>query len=233
MKSILTFIILLFISLPTTSQSSGFGIKSGVSIASTNKYFSIEDEDPAISAKNGLTAGISIENQINNTLSFQYEVIYESKGFYFPADVSNDGGGNIFGYFNQEYFTVPLMVKATVGKAVKYYGYTGLYGGFLVGAENHITSIAASFNGQTIRDLSYCAASQFKRFDLGGILGTGIRTSASERVDFVFDVRCSAGFINMAKKNQPDLSSHWHYVFNDERNISLSITAGIVFRLDE
>jgi len=231
MKNILAFTILLFMSIATLAQQSGFGIKTGVIIASTKKYFSLEDEYPAISAKNGVTAGISIENRINNTLSFQYELIYESKGFFFPSDIEQSGGANIFGYFNQEYFTIPVLLKASGGKAIKYFGYGGLYAGFLVGIKNDITMITASFYEQTIRDLDYSSASQFNRFDWGGTAGAGIRTSATENIDFVLDIRCSAAFINMAKKNQPDLSSHWYYKFRDERNVSLSITAGIVFSI--
>lgn len=229
MKTILTLTTLLLIHIALSAQISGIGIKSGVSISSTDNYILKDSENPKVTTKTGFTGGITFENIINNTFSFQYELQYESKGFYFPNDVRMDGGPNIFGYFNTQCITIPLLIKATGGKAVQYYGYCGLYAGFLIRVDNSIRSISASFDGQTIEDLSYNSVDQFNRFDWGGIAGTGLRTSVSEMVDFVFDVRCNVGLSHIAKENQPNTTSPWKYYFQEEKNVSIAITAGIVF----
>jgi len=120
------------------AQNFSIGYKDGISWSGIHGRFDFKNFDETqIKNRIGHNFGINLNYGVTNFLTLQIEVNYEEKGFDFdypPMLVGITYSGN----FRLKYLTIPITALFEIGKNVKYYGYTGIYVGFLLKAENYI-----------------------------------------------------------------------------------------------
>ncbi len=136
------------------------------------------------------------------------------------------------------YITLPLITNFEIGKKVKYYGYTGIYIGFLVKAENYTSLISNSSSDLIIYDLSYDPTEVFNKKEFGGLVGVGIKIPLCEKVEFIIDSRYNFGLTKAAKNTDFDYNSNqWTKDtpdnFQNVYNRSFSISLGILYKLNK
>ena len=146
-------------------------------------------------------------------------------------------GGSYKGNYKTSYLTIPIIAHFEGGKHVNFYGYSGIYFGFLVEAENYSSLTSLQFPNTIVYDLSYDPTEVFNAYELGGIIGMGIKIPLCKKVKFLVDTRYSFGITKAAKNTNYDFdTSHWTEDtpdnFQNVYNHSVLLSLGIIYKLD-
>lgn len=219
------------------AQDFSVGLRDGVSWSSITGSFDFKNFDKTqINNRVGHSFGFLLNYRTSRFLTLQIEMNYNNKGFDFQSDIWIDGVAYT-GSFDVNYITVPLITNFEIGKRVKYYGYAGVYAGFLTKAENYTSFISTSSPDLIIYDLSYDPTKVFNKREFGGLVGLGIKIPLCEKVEFTIDSRYTFGLTKAAKNTDFDYDSNQWTTdtpdnFQNVYNRSFSISLGILYKLN-
>ena len=218
------------------AQDFSLGLKDGATWSSINGRFDFKNfNQTQIKNRVGHSFGLLLNYRATRFLSLQVEFNFEEKGFKFSDN--NFIGGGYSGNYNINYFTMPIITNFEIGKKVKYYGYAGIYAGFLTKAENYTSFISTSSPDLIIYDLSYDPTEVFNKREFGGLVGLGIKIPLCEKVEFTIDSRYTFGLTKAAKNTDFDYDSNQWTTdtpdnFQNVYNRSFSISLGILYKLN-
>lgn len=228
------FLLIVLLPLVLSSQQFSVGVKDGLTISGIKGRYDFKNfEKTNIEKSLGHSFGLIINYQLSKYIILQTEFNYEMKGFDFGQSLI---GAGLQGNYSMSYLTIPIIAHFEIGKNVKYYGYTGVYFGFLIKAENYTSFSTLSSSTIIVYDLSYDPTNVFNKNEIGGLVGLGIKFPLCEKVYFFIDTRYNFGLTKAAKNTDFDYeSNHWYPDspdnFQNVYNRSLSISLGILFKL--
>lgn len=215
------------------AQDFSIGLKDGISWSGITGRFDFKNfNQTQIQNRIDHSFGLMLNYKTTRFLTLQIEINYENKGFAFQNDIWLDGVA-YSGHFNINYIIVPLVTNFEIGKRVKYFGYTGIYMGFLIKAENYTSLLSTSSSEFIIYDISYDPTNVFNKYEFGGLVGIGIKIPLCEKVEFIIDSRYNFGLTKAAKNTDFDYDSNqWTKDtpdnFQNVYNRSFSISLGIL-----
>lgn len=144
----------------------------------------------------GYSFGVSFQYKLNNSLSLRTNLHMERKGGVLPDVFITDEQGNPLGETNMstnlDYLTLPILLRLSVGRSVKFFVNLGPYCGLLV-RESYRTegpNRAIGFN-----------TSPYDNVDFGLILGMGAAIPLNEKWDLSVEARYNMGLLNISKGN--------------------------------
>ena len=235
-KHVIIFIIILYSNL-LLAQNFSLGLKDGISWSGISGRYDFANFDQTqVKKRIGTNFGINLNYKVNSYFSLQFEINYEEKGFNFNSDPMLLGL-TYTGKYRLRYLTIPVISCFEIGKNVKYYGYTGIYVGFLVNAENYTSLLSTSSSELVIYDLSYDPTEVFNKQVFGGLVGLGIKIPLCDKVGFIIDSRYNFGLTKAAKNTDYDYDpNHWTKDtpdnFQNVYNRSFSVNLGILYKLN-
>lgn len=136
--------------------------------------------------KTGITAGMYFEWELNMTISLGTELNYEEKGTlynYAPRDATN-----VVSDSEQNYMTLPFLVKAYLGYNAYVYVYTGASASYLLNSTNNVS---ATEYGYTINSDTFFPY-DFRDVDASVLLGFGVNFK-----EIIFDLRYQRGIVDI------------------------------------
>ena len=237
-KKYLIIVLIILSSSFLIAQDFSIGLKDGISWSSISGRFDFKNFNKTqINNRVGHSFGLLLNYRKTRFFTLQMEINYNNKGFDFTNDIWIDGVA-YSGSFNVNYIFVPLITNFEIGKRVKYYGYTGIYIGFIVKAENYTSFISTSSSDLIIYDLSYDPTEVFNKQEFGGLVGVGIKIPICEKVEFIIDSRYNFGLTKAAKNTDFDYDSNqWTKDtpdnFQNVYNRSFSISLGILYKFNK
>ena len=106
-----------------------------------------------------------------------------------------------------KYITIPVLVELTFGKSMKVQPYinTGLYFGFLLSARDIYKD---NMNGNTFK---HTVTNDYHAFDMGYIIGAGIKVPIKTHWMFDFGVRNDFGFLKTNKNSNAYVNKLMNY----------------------
>lgn len=234
-RKINLFLLIVLLPLVLSSQQFSVGVKDGLTISGIKGWYSFKNfKSTNIEKSLGHSFGLILNYQLSKSIILQTEINYEMKGFDFGQSLM---GGGLKGNYSLNYLTVPIIAHFEIGKKVKYYGYTGVYFGFLIKAENYTSLTSLVSSGLVVYDLTYDPTNVFNKYEFGGLVGLGIKFPLCEKVYLFIDTRYNFGLTKTAKNTDFDYeSNHWYPEtpdnFQNVYNRSLSISLGILIKLN-
>jgi hypothetical protein len=152
-------------------------------------------------------SGVSLQYTFNSYLSLYTDFSFERKGDRGRVSYTDDQGnviGNIPYSFQLNYLTIPVLLKAGVGKKVHVYCIAGPYVSALLNAELHSSQPTLASANYINRDYS----SNLTRIDLGMSVGIGMAVPFAKQFAFTCEIRNNIGLYNISRyqtyNNQPD-----------------------------
>nr|WP_294862665.1 porin family protein [uncultured Fluviicola sp.] len=187
-----------FISIGITSalhaQSNRYdwGIEGGPNFSTLiikNNFFL--DPKPAVFG----SGGFIFQYNTKKILSFKTGFSYQRKGYQSSDLTFTDNAGNYIGtgksVSTMDYITLPLLVKASFGKKVKFFVNAGPYGGFLLAKTDRFK--LSGHNDQVSKnDFAYT-----KRWDFGFAGGIGVAIPIKKAWMISVEARNYSGIINI------------------------------------
>jgi hypothetical protein len=160
-RTIFAVAVSLFLAPSTFAQQ--VGVKAGVNFASLTPE---EDEDPDLSRRAGLVAGVWLRALRSTRFSIQVEGLFSEKGVLFDGrSLGLDGEADI----RIRYFEIPLLARADLGAgdaSPRLFVVGGVVPAFKLSARSKV-----SFQGE---ERSHDARDDFKPLDLGLAGGLGV-----------------------------------------------------------
>jgi hypothetical protein len=178
-----------------------FGVLGG--IGSSN--FWGRDFPSENTPKLGIIAGLYFEREINLTLSFSFEFNYDQKGTEYSY--YSKVGSYINANSRLEYISLPMLMKAYVGRHANYYFYTGISWAYLTKSSNKVFSTENGYTQPWETFFPY----QFRKFDSNLLLGFGVNFR-----EIILDLRYHLGIVDVYNGHNPP----------SIKNSFLSITLG-------
>jgi hypothetical protein len=145
----------------------------------------------------GFSGGLFFQYNFPKTFSLRTNIAFERKGsvahvpeYYIVYN------GNIITMSKYtidtkfEYLTIPILIKATIGKKIKYFADVGLYFGYLIKQTFVITESTFQIVDYTSHD---------KRFDMGIIAGLGLGIPIKNKLIISYEIRNNLGLYNVSK----------------------------------
>lgn len=181
------------------SNSSQFdlGISGGPGMITLrgNTYID-EHHKPAI----GFATGITAQYNFPKIISVRAEFGFARKGSQLNEELTfTDANGNVIGtdrliVQNQfDYLQVPLVIRASIGKKMKYFVNAGMYGGYLL--NQTIITNQTDYSPAIDTDNT----GNMERLDLGIVSGFGIEYPIGKRFAASCEIRNSYGLYNTSK----------------------------------
>jgi hypothetical protein len=161
----------------------------------------------------GFSGGFSFQYNIDKRIALRTNLTYERKGginrnnFYYDVNLIKNSSIN----FNFDYLTLPILVRFSFGKRVKYFINTGPYFGYLLSQ----TFVTKGDNFNTFTN-DYTAATN--KFDVGISFGTGIQYPIKEKIYLSSEIRGNLGLYNTIPSG-------------DTKVNSVNLLLGIAYRL--
>jgi hypothetical protein len=185
MKNLLRlFVVVVVLSMATETFAQTFGVRAGFNLSN----MVAKDDDNTYSddfkMKPGFQIGVTAEFPITDIFLFETGLILTTKGFKLSE---SEDGVDYEGTLSLMYFEIPITGKAVyeVGD-LQIYGIFGPYIGFGLSGKSKYEAGGDS-SDETINWGSDANEDDFKRFDLGLIIGAGVEIQA-------FQVGISYGF---------------------------------------
>lgn len=179
MKTITKFF-LFFIILTSSSliNAQSIAVKGGLSISNMLIEMDNESLDPDFLARIGYHFGASVDFPLNDFLSVEPGLLFETKGCEYKYDIV---GVNRKYTLNLNYISIPIKLNASyeINKTVKVFGGIGPYVGFGFGGEIEESAIASTLNGEylIVEDISWGSdedVDDFKTLDVGMSVCAGL-----------------------------------------------------------
>jgi len=194
MKKLFTLIFILGLISNTFSQTKHFdiGLEGGAGLVFLrgNDFIKLHYK-PTV----GISIGISFQYSFSNNFALRSGLAYERKGGRFMVLAEQSGvTEEIKGHSNYDYLTLPVLIRASIGKKIKYFANTGFYIGGLVRQTLEYNSDGVVFKvprfDNTIND---------KLFDFGLVLGAGVYIPIKEQFFLSAEIRDDLGLTNTSK----------------------------------
>jgi len=166
------------------------GVEGGLSSASLrgndyiNKYHS---------SRIGYSGGLFVQYNLKKTISFRSGCYYELKGSSLEYQVIDYNGqqiGAIQGKENFDYLTIPLLIRATLGKKIHYFFNVGPYYSLLQKQTVHTESF------QDYLETTINQTNNFKKIEIGISCGFGLSYILINKYAFSFEARNNLGITN-------------------------------------
>jgi hypothetical protein len=140
----------------------------------------------------GAAAEFFVRYNFTSMISLRTGVGFEDKGHKLNGFTITDGNGNI-AYTSTfrhrtKYITMPLLVEFTFGKKVQPYFNTGLYMGFLISARD-------TYKDNNGNALKRTVTNDYRTYDMGYVLGAGIKVPVKQHWLIDVGMRNSFGFL--------------------------------------
>lgn len=198
MKQITFFIILFCLGNSMCSQAQKSNIILSIEGAPSVRWLTgnttlKEFNDPTLGFYGGLTAQLPF----TKTWSLVTGIGFERKGSVAPIQATDFNGliiGKSNSYFNHDYLTVPVLVRASFGNKIRYFFNAGVYYGYLLAAKFKIpaNSFQSGIFNEDIKSI-------MNNHDLGVSIGGGIRIKIAEKWAIPIEIRSNHGLINTSK----------------------------------
>jgi hypothetical protein len=153
-------------------------------------------EQPAL----GFSGGLSFQYNLPKIFSIRTGIAFERKGAEFNYTIPfTDQYGKPIDYIKNiehlhfDYLTAPFLLRASVGRKIKYFFNTGFFIGYLI-KQTTITEATQYFPSSTTDYTSYR-----KRFDLGVCAGLGLSIPIANQFSISFEIRDNLGLKNVGK----------------------------------
>lgn len=197
--SILT--VILLINLSVYSKDIELGIQAGPTVTKSFGKSVIK-----YSADIRYAAEVYVKYSFSSTVGIRTGLGFEDKGGAIKNITFTDGAGNPIGtgklHHHLQYITIPILAEFTFGKKVQPYFNTGLYMGILAKGQD-----IAKYDKAYKTDITQ----YFNRFDMGFVLGVGIKVPIKEKFLFNIDIRNSIGFLRTNKNSNPYMKNVLNY----------------------
>ena len=191
--------LILLICLGTASVSFGqtnkfeIGVETGPGIFSmrSNSYSNLN-----YNATLGFLGGFYFQSNISKIISVRTIVAYERKGYMTTGAVTDQFGNNTGDYkvlYNFDYITIPILLRATFGEKIKFFGNAGPYLGYLIKE-----TIAIEMAGQSTTSMSYSPGIRYQFSDAGISFGAGISIPVKQQFAVSFEVRDNLGLYTIS-----------------------------------
>jgi len=202
-KHTLSAILLLLLSILSFSKGIDIGLQAGPTATTALGKNSIHPR-----ADIGAATEFFVRYNFNSLVSIRTGLGFEDKGHKYKGIIT-DGAGNpvyesTFGH-RTKYMMIPVLVEFTFGgKKVLPYVNTGLYMGFLVSAVD-------KYNNSNEVLIKRKVTNDYRTFDMGYLLGVGIKVPIKERWLIDVGMRNAFGFIRTNKYTSPVVSRFYNY----------------------
>jgi hypothetical protein len=194
MKKTLIFIAIITIKILTAnSQTNKFeiGAEGGPSLIFIHGNEILEKyHDPSL----GFAGGISFQYNFYKILSLRTGLSYERKGCWAKFKVSDVLGqitGEATNHTNYDYITIPILLRATFCKKVKFFINVGPYFGYLI-------QCISVTKGDDVPYTKWNYTSQMKRFDAGITTGIGLIIPIRKKFAISLEARNNMGLYNVS-----------------------------------
>jgi hypothetical protein len=150
----------------------------------------------------GYAGGIALQYNFYKFLSIHTELMYEKKGIGFKFETPVQGTVYKYDATRSEfyYLKIPLLLRATFGKKIKYFGNIGTYFGFLQ-SMNEIVFLNLE-NANFDRIFRVHSDFSYETFDYGIASGFGFAFPIDTRIDLSFELRNNYGLSNLNQNNK-------------------------------
>ena len=186
MKREFVFIVLLSISIHSYSQINklSIGIIGGPGLSIL--YSGHKANNIKSACKVAGAAGFTLQYAFNQHLAIYSNIIFERKGGY------DLGPSPLINTVKLNYLTLPILIKASVGKKISFFGIAGLYVSVLPNAE-----LNSDNPNIPIRDKQTNITSQVSKADIGACAGIGLKVPIKKYFAFTIEERNSLGFLTV------------------------------------
>jgi len=208
-KTLFLFVAILFANV-TFSQTS-FGVRVGLNSATLSGKESSEDKTD-YKAVNGMVFGAVVEQHATDMLSVQFELLYLQKGAQGTGSMTY--WGTSFDYTSKIYLNsieLPILLKATFGDNLKFYGNVGPYFNYALGGKYETETVTSNTtetaDGKLIfkkepdnykGDDNYYDPDEYNRLDWGLYFGGGLGMHLGPGL-LSLDIRYGLGFSSFYK----------------------------------
>ncbi len=148
----------------------------------------------------GFSGGLSFQYNFPKFISIRTDIQFERKGSLATGTIYyTDNTGNVIDsekwtdYFHFDYLTMPILVRATIGKKIKYFFNAGLFAGYLI-KQTDIFGATKYLPKQTTDNTS-----RDQRFDLGATGGLGLSVPIKDNFLISLEIRDNLGLYNVSK----------------------------------
>lgn len=161
----------------------------------------------------GFSGGISFQYNIRKKIGLRTSLAYERKGGINRSSILYKGEffENASLNFNFDYLTLPILIRFSFGKKIKYFVNSGPYFGYLLSQ----TFVTKGDNFNTFTN-DYTATTN--KFDVGISFGTGLQYPIKEKLILSSEIRGNLGLYNTIPSG-------------DTKVNSVNLLLGIAYRL--
>jgi len=160
----------------------------------------IVDNNP--NKKSTIAGGISFQYNFPKIFSIKTSISYDRKGLKGETITFTDILGNVIGVYEQtqdfDYLTIPILARFSYGKRIKFFFNTGPYFSYLMKS-----SLIGQRAGDGMWVDNYDNIKDFKKFDMGLILGSGCVFLINDKLLMTFEVRDNIGLYNIDNTKLP------------------------------
>ena len=215
----LTLITIFFLSSGVFAQTAKLklGIEAGAGITSLRGNPILEKYQKS---DVGFSSALFLQYNLRKTFSIHTSIGFERIGTKSKNGFAVDSFGNPLGdaktrtHYN--YLSMPILLRASVGKKINFFVNAGPYIGILLNQ----TSITKIEGGQTVKDEH---TKDFNTVNFGATSGLGVSIPINSKFDISFEARDNLGLSNI---NKVEGSNNAIIKTN-----SLSLLAGIAYKL--
>ncbi len=186
------------------------GALGGYSISGFNNYRQGYGQHAAITS--GVYAGVTFQYNFHKYLSLYTDLAYDLKGYniYYYTNLNGTKTSGLQTPYTLHYLTIPVLLKASVGKTIKFYGAVGIYGSVLLRAEVDNINLPVKKS-----DATY----QFQPMDAGISIALGAHVPIAKTWSLSTELRGNLGLLNCYKQSQ-----------GNSKNLSLQLSVGVSYR---
>ncbi|MCC6691151.1 MAG: PorT family protein [Bacteroidia bacterium] len=148
----------------------------------------------------GFSGGLFFQYNFPKIFSIRTDIQFERKGSLVTGTIYyTDNFGNVIDsekwtdYFHFGYLTMPIIVRATIGKKIKYFFNTGLFSGYLI-KQTEIYGATKYLSKKTTDNID-----NFKRFDFGATAGLGLIVPIKNKFSISLELCDNFGLYNVSK----------------------------------
>jgi hypothetical protein len=150
----------------------------------------------------GFTGGVSFQYNFGTVLSLKTNLFIERKGAVIKNIAIVDNNANVISrnatfHEHYDYLTLPILVRASLGKKVRFFLNTGPYFGFLI-------KQTIKLEGAGTADRKMDNTKNVNRFDTGLATGLGTYTPLGKKLAFTLEFRHNLGLYNVSKISYVD-----------------------------
>lgn len=172
--------------------------------------------------KSAFSAGMSIQYNMNKHFSLRVEPGFEKKGYDTNYDSTFVENGNITRIVkglpitsNFNYITIPILLRASIGKKVKYFINAGPYLGILISQ-----NIIYNHNVLDYDKPKYNTINNYKTLDFGISTGIGMYIPMKNIFALSFEIRNNMGLTNISKSSN-----------STDKTSSIGLLIGLSYRI--